>query len=139
MNVIGRVAHGIVITALLESCTPHVGIWGKTEGDRVVLSIFSCALPWHLLPVQEIVVYKEGARSQGLPPECKLSTLPDESNPLPRWAYGTAPEGFHLDACTPLVAGQRYEVSVWAVGFGDRRFALDGDRSMTWEPRHACR
>jgi hypothetical protein len=138
MNASLRALATLGVFASLAGCVPVVGVAGHSRDGRVFFSIFSCAVPWHDLPLDELSVRRADRTSPGSDHECRLVPT-GYAKVLARWEYGTAPDGYRLTGdCRPLARGERYEVEVTAVGLGRRSFQLTDDGDLRWDTRFAC-
>ena len=80
--------------------------------------------------VENLQVYRGAPPYPGKASECKLIASPDPS-PLAKWQIGTEPTGFRLERCAPLESGERYTVSVHAVGgIGARPLVIREDGTV---------
>ncbi len=135
------------ITRILLVCLPIVfagcsvpEVRLRVSGNRVA-PVVELKNPFFMkgLPVlQELQVYRGAPPHRGKASECKVVASRDPL-PLAKWQIGTVPTGFRLERCEPLDSGERYTVSVHAVGgLGSRPFAIraDGtvdDLGIEWE------
>jgi hypothetical protein len=98
------------------------------EGQELVFSFEDCRGAGSL-PLDEISVYRDNDGPEGRPPICTLVVEAHRrgQSKLPSWDYGTAPAGYKLLRCQPLVPSQRYSINTIGSGVGARRFAVAQD------------
>ena len=121
----------VCLHVTLAGCsTPDVRL--RVSGNRAACTV-ELKNPFFIkgVPVvEELEVYRGAPPYPRTASECKLSASPDPL-PLAKWQIGTELSGFRLERCAPLESGERYTVSVHAVGgIGGRPLVIRADGTV---------